>query len=179
MRQYGPNRTRSHNTLQRLGSRNRPDAMMVTWPQQHQWLIDANAKKAAHKPAVPSPEDKTRAKPLDKSKTKSKVKNSLLMTDAEIKANSTRGHTPGLIDPRLGEVPGNRVPLPKQNPTAGKIMPRSTGGRRSGNKNSQDTGPARPSTDQSLTNDISAASQASDVSLVSSSLLRLLRLITS
>ncbi|KAL8915777.1 MAG: hypothetical protein Q9172_006676 [Xanthocarpia lactea] len=159
---YGPNRTRSHNTLQRLVSRNRPDAMMVTWPQQHKWLMDANAKKAAQKPAVPSPEDKTRDKPLYKSKTKSKVKNSLLMTDAEIEANSTRGHTPGLIDPRLGEVPGNRVPWLKQHPNAGKSMPRSTGGRRSGNNDSQDTGPSRSSTGQSLTNDISAASEASD-----------------
>ncbi|KAL8856652.1 MAG: hypothetical protein Q9178_006719 [Gyalolechia marmorata] len=160
MRQYGPNRTRSHNTLQRLVSRNRPKAMMVTWPQQHKWLMDANAKKAVKKSAVPSPEDKTRDKPLDKSKTKSKVKNSLLMTEAEIEANSTRGHTPGLIDPRLGEVPGNRVPWPKKNPTAGKSLPRSTGGRRSGNNNSQDTRPSS-STDQSSTDDLSVASQAS------------------
>ena len=34
------------------------------------------------------------------------------LTDAQIDANTTRGSTPGLIDPALGEVAGNRVPLP-------------------------------------------------------------------
>ncbi|KAL8913695.1 MAG: hypothetical protein Q9171_001545 [Xanthocarpia ochracea] len=162
MRQYSPNRTRSHNTLQRLVSRNRPDAMMVTWPQQHKWLMDANARKATQKLTVPSPEDKTRGKPLDKSKTKSKVRNSLSMTNAEIEANSTRGRTPGLIDPRLGEVPGNRVPWPKRNSSAGKSTPRSTGGPCSGNNNSHDTELSRPSTGQPLISDSGAASQASD-----------------
>lgn len=34
------------------------------------------------------------------------------LTDAQKDANTTRGSTPGLIDPALGEVSGNRVALP-------------------------------------------------------------------
>ena len=34
------------------------------------------------------------------------------LTDAQKQANTTRGSTPGLIDPTLGDVPDNRVPIP-------------------------------------------------------------------
>lgn len=34
------------------------------------------------------------------------------LTDAQKNANTTRGSTPGLIDPALGEAAGNRIPLP-------------------------------------------------------------------
>ena len=34
------------------------------------------------------------------------------LTNAQKRANTTRGSTPGLINPALGEIPGNRVPLP-------------------------------------------------------------------
>ena len=34
------------------------------------------------------------------------------LTDAQKQTNTTRGSTPGLIDPALGEAPGNRVDLP-------------------------------------------------------------------
>lgn len=34
------------------------------------------------------------------------------MTDQQIRENTTRGLTPGLTDPTLGEVAGNRVPIP-------------------------------------------------------------------
>ena len=34
------------------------------------------------------------------------------LTDAQKQANTTRGSTPGLINPALGEAPGNRVDLP-------------------------------------------------------------------
>lgn len=34
------------------------------------------------------------------------------LTDAQKNANTTRGSTPGLIDPALGEIAGNRIPLP-------------------------------------------------------------------
>ena len=35
-----------------------------------------------------------------------------LLSPAQITANTTRGVTPGLIDPALGDTPNNRVPLP-------------------------------------------------------------------
>ena len=34
------------------------------------------------------------------------------LSDAQKQANTTRGSTPGLINPALGDVPGNRVALP-------------------------------------------------------------------
>ena len=34
------------------------------------------------------------------------------LTDVQKNANTTRGSTPGLIDPALGEIPGNMVDLP-------------------------------------------------------------------
>lgn len=34
------------------------------------------------------------------------------LTDAQKQANTTRGSTPGLINPALGDIPGNRVDLP-------------------------------------------------------------------
>lgn len=35
------------------------------------------------------------------------------LTHAQKNANTTRGSTPGLINPALGEVPGNRIALPE------------------------------------------------------------------
>lgn len=34
------------------------------------------------------------------------------LSQAQIAANTTRGTTPGLVDPALGEAPGNRIALP-------------------------------------------------------------------
>ena len=34
------------------------------------------------------------------------------LTDAQKQANTTRGSTPGLINPALGDIPSNRVPIP-------------------------------------------------------------------
>ena len=34
------------------------------------------------------------------------------LTDAQKQANTTRGRTPGLINPALGDIPGNRIELP-------------------------------------------------------------------
>ena len=38
------------------------------------------------------------------------------LTDAQKQANTTRGSTPGLINPALGEIHGNRIPLPDMTP---------------------------------------------------------------
>lgn len=151
MRQYGPNRKAHWNTIQKLVSRNRSPAMMVTWPQQRDGLKSSNEKRRVHDydslEAAQAPQDdpqeqpeaqskgKGRAKAQETSKaadpeTKKKrtIKNvdwvTPLMTDAQKEANTTRGLTPGLIDKDLGDIPGNRVPWPGQLSRAGKHRPK-------------------------------------------------------
>ncbi|KAG7005139.1 hypothetical protein G7Y79_00021g050060 [Physcia stellaris] len=41
----------------------------------------------------------------------------------QLQKNSTRGTTPGLIDPKKGDVPGNRVPLPGPRNIVGPLSP--------------------------------------------------------
>lgn len=53
------------------------------------------------------------------------------LTDAQKRANTARGSTPGLINPALGEVEGNRVPLPdlkivKRGPKRPKLNTQNT-----------------------------------------------------
>ncbi|KAL8646264.1 MAG: hypothetical protein Q9226_006941, partial [Calogaya cf. arnoldii] len=141
MRQYGPNRVAHSNTLQRLVSRNRTTAMMVAWPQPKsgcQGLRKANEKKRVYPYDDPlNPESsngRTRgefqARSQDKTTKKSKGrKNKTIkptdlvtprMTEDQKERNTTRGLTPGLIHPELGEIPGNRVPWPEQSHRAGR-----------------------------------------------------------
>lgn len=65
------------------------------------------------------------AAPSDKQNSR---KQSVLdgLTDAQKAANTTRGSTPGLIDPASGEALGNRIPLP--NVARNKQGPRPAGG---------------------------------------------------
>ncbi|KAL8865476.1 MAG: hypothetical protein Q9198_009305, partial [Flavoplaca austrocitrina] len=133
MRQYGPNRTSSSNTVQRLGSRNRSGAMMVSWTLQREGLKKSNERKRVHDYATLNAGEKplgnsegvlTKGKSASKTQAKKKtIKPSdmvtPLMTDAQKAANTTRGLTPGLINKDLGEVPGNRVPWPDQSKLAG------------------------------------------------------------
>lgn len=46
------------------------------------------------------------------------------LTDAQKRANTTRGSTPGLINPALGEIPGNRVGLPALGAVKGDPRPK-------------------------------------------------------
>lgn len=133
MRQYKPNRTSCSNTVQRLGSRNRTNAMMVSWTLQREGLRKSNERKRVHEYASLNAGDKPSGKsggvlakdgPATKTKAKKKtIKPSdmvtPLMTDAQKAANTTRGLTPGLINKDLGEVPGNRVPWPDKSKLAG------------------------------------------------------------
>ncbi|KAL8771472.1 MAG: hypothetical protein Q9209_003142 [Squamulea sp. 1 TL-2023] len=166
MRQYRPNRKKSENTMQGLVSRARSSAMMVSWPGQPPQLTSANKKKADEKKAdqqaaKPNTDDhqdpiskqssytkakgktvrnhlgKSPNKSIDKPDNKERDRVTELMTAAQIAANSTRGHTPGLINPSLGETPGNRVPWPKRKRTAGQHQTtRPTGDVSGGNNES-------------------------------------------
>ncbi|KAL8726120.1 MAG: hypothetical protein Q9166_006912 [cf. Caloplaca sp. 2 TL-2023] len=84
MRQYRPNRV-STNSMQMHVCRNRKDAYMIAWEKFQG-----------------APEDRVKDIVTER------------MTPAQLQANSTRGHTPGLIVPALGESPGNRVPWPER-----------------------------------------------------------------
>ncbi|KAL8786936.1 MAG: hypothetical protein Q9213_002478 [Squamulea squamosa] len=126
----------------------------------------ADDKKAAQEAAKPNTDDhpdsdseqnphgkandKTVRKPKNKSQDRSRDKSenqpddkerdrvTELMTAAQIAANSTRGHTPGLINPSLGEIPGNRLPWPKRRRTAGQHQTtRLIGGASGGNDDNQ------------------------------------------
>lgn len=46
------------------------------------------------------------------------------LTDAQKRANTTRGSTPGLINPALGEIPGNRIKLPALGAVKGNPRPK-------------------------------------------------------
>lgn len=181
MRQYGPNRKAHWNTIQKLVSRNRSPAMMVTWPQQRDGLKTSNEKRRVHdydsldpteapqdeaqeQPAEAQSKGKGKAKAPETSKAKKTrtIKNvdwvTPLMTDAQKEANTTRGLTPGLIDKALGDVPENRVPWPGQLKRAGKHRPkRARAVPRSG--------------EQSLGVEGGAASDPEAVSLTSSNLI--------
>lgn len=151
MRQYGPNRKAHWNTIQKLVSRNRSPAMMVTWPQQRDGLKSSNEKRRVHDydslDPMEAPQDDPYEQPEAQSKGKGKTKSqetsqaadpeakkkrtiknvdwvTPLMTDAQKLANTTRGLTPGLIDKDLGDIPGNRVPWPGQLKRAGKHRPK-------------------------------------------------------
>lgn len=50
----------------------------------------------------------------------------LKLTQPQIAANTTRGSTPGLVNPSMGERPGNRIQLPKVN---NSCLTRRCGGR--------------------------------------------------
>ncbi|KAI4260953.1 MAG: hypothetical protein L6R42_003840 [Xanthoria sp. 1 TBL-2021] len=192
MRQYGPNRKAHSNTIQKLVSRNRSTAMMVTWPQQRQCLKTSNEKRRVHEYDPLDPKDKPQARSQEKikdnpkgkahgetrgksrgrarggshaksqetTKTNSKGKKKTiknidlvtpLMTDAQKEANTTRGLTPGLINKDLGDIPGNRVPWPKQLRRAGRHKPnRPAGAPRSRSNDSQATKSQGPSREQSL-----------------------------
>ncbi|CAL8582235.1 hypothetical protein XPA_007903 [Xanthoria parietina] len=149
MRQYGPNRKAHWNTIQKLVSRNRSPAMMVTWPQQRDGLKTSNEKRRVHdydsldlhrssiKTTSPRSSllrlnQRAKVKPRlqrhPRPRKQRTIKNvdwvTPLMTDAQKEANTTRGLTPGLIDKALGDVPENRVPWPGQLKRAGKHRPK-------------------------------------------------------
>lgn len=152
MRQYGPNRKAHWNTIQKLVSRNRSPAMMVTWPQQRDGLKSSNEKRRVHDydslDPTEAPQDDPQEQPEAQSKGKGKAKSpetstaadaegkkkrtiknvdwvTPLMTEAQKEANTTRGLTPGLIHKDLGDIPGNRVPWPGQLSRAGKHRPKT------------------------------------------------------
>ncbi|KAL8805684.1 MAG: hypothetical protein Q9182_001828 [Xanthomendoza sp. 2 TL-2023] len=99
MRQHGPSRSNA-NTLQMLVCRNRPAYMMTSWEPQPRSL--------GHK-------------------TKDTV--SQHMTAQQRQNNTTRGLTPGIMNPQLPDVPANRVPLPERVMATGKLAgPKITDG---------------------------------------------------
>ncbi|KAL8671823.1 MAG: hypothetical protein Q9168_003683 [Polycauliona sp. 1 TL-2023] len=147
MRQYGPNRGKEPNTLQRFVGRNRRDAFMIRWTEQFPGLKSSNEKRRKNEY---EPLD-SEGKPLPKTSMKGKKRNSPTlsqsptekgtikgidivtprMSDAQKAANTTRGLTPGLIDPSKPDTPDNRIPWPEQNKRAGVPRPKSThGGKR-------------------------------------------------
>ena len=91
MRQYGPDRS-SENNVQMLVSRNRASIKIISWTKFdfHNGTIHDRDVVTNH------------------------------LTPDQRMRNTTRGLTPGLIDPSLGEVEGNRVPWPKQIAGAGR-----------------------------------------------------------
>ncbi|KAL9033904.1 MAG: hypothetical protein Q9180_005700 [Flavoplaca navasiana] len=184
MRQYEPNRTSCSNTVQKLGSRNRRDAMMVSWTLQREGLKKSNERKRVHDYASLNAGEElsgksegvlAKGKPATKTQAKKKtIKPSdmvtPLMTDAQKAANTTRGLTPGLVNKDLGEVPGNRVPWPDQSKLAGhhhvkksRRAPRrkAIGSRRTDDQAMQSQG---PSTQQPLDVEDSATLEVDEVS---------------
>ena len=83
MRIHGPSRPSSHNNIQMHISRNRPKWAMVSWFHIALHEQSNRAREEALK----------------------------MLTQVQIDGNTTRGSTPGLKDPALGEA-GGRVPLP-------------------------------------------------------------------
>ncbi|KAL9009733.1 MAG: hypothetical protein Q9173_005263 [Seirophora scorigena] len=90
MRIHGPSRPSSHNIIQMHISRTRPKWGLLCWFT----IVLHDEKNGARDEAL------------------------RLLSDEQIKNNTTRGTTPGLIDPVLGEA-GGRVPLPKMGVGAG------------------------------------------------------------
>ncbi|KAL8854091.1 MAG: hypothetical protein Q9221_001011 [Calogaya cf. arnoldii] len=114
---------------------------MVAWPQKNsgcQGLLNANEKKRVYPyddPLDPERSDgstlagsQSRSQDKDTTKSKGRKQKTIRpvdlvtprMTEAQKEANTTRGLTPGLIRPELGEIPGNRVPWPEQSHRAGR-----------------------------------------------------------
>ncbi|KAI4178240.1 MAG: hypothetical protein LQ348_005653 [Seirophora lacunosa] len=90
MRIHGPSRPSSHNIIQMHISRNRPKWGLLCWFT----IVLHDEKNGARDEALRR------------------------LSDKQIKNNTTRGTTPGFIDPVLGEA-GGRVPLPKMGVGAG------------------------------------------------------------
>ncbi|KAL8786935.1 MAG: hypothetical protein Q9213_002477 [Squamulea squamosa] len=99
MRQYGPNRTATDNTIQKLVGRARVRNYMIAWESgQKPAPMDAQGYP------LPSPTNKVAA----------------LISERKKRENTTRDYTPGLRSPRLGEIPGNRIFENKTHASAGR-----------------------------------------------------------
>ncbi|KAI4243693.1 MAG: hypothetical protein L6R40_003306 [Gallowayella cf. fulva] len=135
MRQYGPSRSSSGNAngLQMLVCRNRPPFKMITWEPRPDAL--------GHD-------------------TKDTV--SELLTPQQIQHNTTRGHTPGLIDPNLPDTPRNRIPIPTRLSNAGQHKgPRRPGGAKPRKRRERATVGTKIGTGNSPKQDNRAASEES------------------
>ncbi|KAL9016788.1 MAG: hypothetical protein Q9185_005875 [Variospora sp. 1 TL-2023] len=111
MRIHGPSRPSSHNIIQMHISRNRPKWGLLCWFT----IALHHEKNGARDEALK------------------------MLSDEQINNNTTRGTTPGLIDPSLGEA-GGRVPLPITEMGAGGLRhckAPSKGSRRSARKKHQ------------------------------------------
>ncbi|KAI4231223.1 MAG: hypothetical protein LQ349_005739 [Xanthoria aureola] len=95
---------RSHrpkpNTTQQLVRRNRLKAHMISWNEY------GGAPAARDAQGYPLPSTANRV--------------ATWITDGKKRRNTTRGYTPGLRSPRLGDIPGNRVPWPVASSRAGR-----------------------------------------------------------
>lgn len=99
MRQCGRTRPIA-NTTQQLVRRNRLTAHMISWDE----FGGAPAAKDAQ--GYPLPSNTNRV--------------ATWITDGKKRRNTTRGYTPGLRSPRLGDIPGNRVPWPLASSQSGR-----------------------------------------------------------
>lgn len=108
MRIHGPSRPSSHNIIQMHISRNRPKWGLLSW-----FPITLHGEQ-----------NRAREEALG------------LLSDEQIRDNTTRGTTPGLINPALGEA-GGRIPLPVSKVGAGIRRGRRAPGKGHGGGNNQ------------------------------------------
>ncbi|KAL8993029.1 MAG: hypothetical protein Q9169_006650 [Polycauliona sp. 2 TL-2023] len=137
MRQYGPNRRAGENTVQQLVGRNRKTAKLLSWTRLSQKTDNKDGEDElpasnegandlqGEEPNEPQAGQSKSAKAKTARKYTDKV--APLLSAQQIANNTTRGLTPGLIDPTLGEEPGNRIPWPPQVARAGKHKAKKTG----------------------------------------------------
>ena len=99
MRQCRSHRPKPNKT-QQLVRRNRLKAHMISWNEY------GGAPAARDAQGYPLPSTANRV--------------ATWITDGKKRRNTTRGYTPGLRSPRLGDIPGNRVPWPVANSRTGR-----------------------------------------------------------